>query len=82
MKARANQRKSRDSKRIRRAITRHSHSAPVSSHPEIEEEIEQVDGGLDASRIKLDMPRPAVKPIVSVDGRDVEDGQIHDDRAA
>lgn len=46
---------------------------PVSSHPEIEEEIEHADGGLDPTRIRTDEPRALPKPIVSVHGRDVED---------
>ena len=82
MKTGPNPRQAQKSKRLRRSIAKRAHSAPVSSHPEIEEEIEQVGCGLDESRMKLDMPRPAAKPIVSVDGRDVEDERFRDDRAA
>jgi hypothetical protein len=46
---------------------------PVSSHPEIEEEIERFGCALDESRVKVDLRRPKEKPIVSVDGCDVKD---------
>jgi len=83
MKSRPNQRDGRQARRTRRSISRRdAHSAPVSSHPEIEEEIESVGGGLDESRMKLEKPLPAAKPIVSVDGRDVEEERIRHDRAA
>ena len=56
--------------------------APVSSHPEIEEEIERFGCALDESRMKVDPQRPHRKSIVSVDGCDVKDKSKRKDRAA
>jgi hypothetical protein len=73
-------RKMRDQQRDpkRRVVAR----GPVSSHPEIEEEIERFGCALDESRLKVDGRRPTRKPIVSVDGCDVKDKPIRKDRAA
>jgi hypothetical protein len=56
--------------------------APVSSHPETEEEIERFGCALDESHMKIDTRRPARKAIVSVDGHDVKDKPFRKDRAA
>jgi hypothetical protein len=56
--------------------------APVSSHPETEEEIERFGCALDERRLMVDSRRPTRKPIVSVDGCDVKDKPIRKDRAA
>jgi hypothetical protein len=69
----------------RRQSDRHLHRRTplMSSHPEIEEEIIAVGGGIDESRLGITEKPPAAKPIVSIDGRDVErEGQNKNDRAA
>lgn len=75
MAQKARQRGEQQKQRFRRKLGRKSGPVPVSSHPEIEEEIEQHGGGIDESRLKLEKPLPAAKPIVSVDGKDIDEEQ-------
>jgi hypothetical protein len=82
MAQRARKREEGQRQRFRRKIGRKSGPVPVSSHPEIEEEIEQHGGGIDESRLKIENPRPAAKPIVSVDGKDVDEDHLRNDKAA
>ncbi len=50
----------------------HVRALPVSSHPEIEEEIRATEGGLNTELIHAEPPRPPAKPIVSIGGRDID----------
>jgi hypothetical protein len=82
MAQRARKREEQQKHRFRRRLGRKSGPVPISSHPEIEEEIEQLGGGIDESRVKLESPPPAVKPIMSVDGKDVDGDSFQNDKAA
>ncbi len=44
---------------------------PMSSHPEIEEEIRRHEGDLDPSQLRVEPPQPKPRAIISVGGRDV-----------
>jgi hypothetical protein len=59
----------------RRRLGRHTPvpPPPVSSHPEIEEEIEQANGALDRTQLERDAAPRKPKAIVSVDGCDVKE---------
>jgi hypothetical protein len=74
-------------RRYRRKLSVRSSIAkapPVSSHPEIDEEIvdDKAGCGADDVRLKLDSPLPPARPIVSVDGKDVKDARFRNHNAA
>ncbi len=82
MREQAQKRSEKPLRRFRRKIgEREPHPVPVSSYPEIEEEIEQHGGGIDESRLKIEAKPPAQKPIVSVNGCDIEDERQRDKAA-
>jgi len=55
---------------------------PSSSHPEIEEEIvnDKAGCGADDSRIQLATPLAPARPIISVDGEDVDSKDVKEGR--
>ncbi len=52
----------------------HARRLPVSSHPDVEAEIQHSGGGLDPAQLHLAPPLPEKKPkpIVSIHGRDID----------